>query len=274
MSKRRSLRDRIKLFIDLRDVLDAMKTFALVEIGKLTRTQYYRHHLLEELLDAARRSAAYQPDAALPTRRLYVILGSERGLCADFNERIVTVWKEIRGADPGADFIVVGSALAAKLAGDAPLAVLTGPLGAEDIEGVLLELVRHIGGWQGAHREAGSISVVAGDGERVSSDIVLPLAWPKRAVERPPTLNLAPETFIRHFIDYYVDAKLHDAFATSLLAENHARAQHMTAALGKLDEDLANLERRARRLRQEEITQEVETILLAVDSGKEPTTLR
>lgn len=272
VSKRRNLRDRIKLFTDLRDVLDAMRTFAIVEIGKLTRTQRQRHHLLEELRAAANRTEAYQPAAPEhATRHLYVVLGSERGFCGDFNERIAAEWRSIHAADPAADCIVVGTALGTKLAETSPRAVLSGALGTEDLDAVLLDVVRHIHDWQRSQPAAVAIGVVAYGDDDVESEPILPFSWPRSASRFPATLNLPPATFIRSFTDYYVEAKLHDAFATSLLSESRARAQHMTAALGKLDDDLINLERRSRRLRQEEITQEVETILLAADASPRPT---
>ena len=78
-----------------------------------------------------------------------------------------------------------------------------------------------------------------------------------------PELNLPPETFMSEFIDHYADAALHSIFATSLLSENRARLARMTVAIDRLDENVAALRRRIHRLRQEEITQEVETILLS-----------
>lgn len=267
MSKRRSLQGRIHFFKDLRDILDAIKNVALIEISKLTRTQRYRHHLLGELLSIATLTSAYHPRASRAVaRQLYVVLGSERGFCSDFDSRIAAFWEQIRAADPDAAFILVGSALSEKPHAGTPLAVVSGPLTAEEIDAVLIELLRHIADWQQESSLPTSLSIVAADGERVSSEAILPFEPPNAPGPlRRPTLNIAPDAFIRQFIDQYVDARLHDAFASSLLAENHARLQHMTAAIGRIDDGLGALQRKSRRLRQQEITQEVETLLLAAD---------
>jgi F-type H+-transporting ATPase subunit gamma len=49
----------------------------------------------------------------------------------------------------------------------------------------------------------------------------------------------------------------------SLLAENQYRVQHLEGAVHRLNERLAELSTRAKSLRQEEITEEIEMILLA-----------
>ena len=55
-------------------------------------------------------------------------------------------------------------------------------------------------------------------------------------------------------------------FYASLAAENHRRVEHMEGAVTRLDERVLALKRRANALRQEEITEEIEVILLSADS--------
>ena len=55
---------------------------------------------------------------------------------------------------------------------------------------------------------------------------------------------------------------LHDIAYQSLMAENSARIQHMTGAIRRLDEPAEELTRQYHRARQEEITEEIEVILL------------
>jgi F-type H+-transporting ATPase subunit gamma len=265
MSKRRQLRVRIVLFDELRAVLDAMRNVALVEIGKLTRSEKYRRRLLEELVGVAEQTSAYQPVIRKADgRRLYIVVGSERGFCGDFNERVAAFWQTLHAREPSAAFIVVGTRLGEKLRDEAPLAVVGGALSADEVDGVLLELLGHVRDWQKQDDASISISIVAHDSEEVGSAAILPFEPARRRVPTvAPTLNIAPAAFLRQFIDQYVDARLHDAFAASLLAENHARLQHMAAAIGRVDESLGALRRRSRRMRQAEITQEVEMILLA-----------
>lgn len=59
---------------------------------------------------------------------------------------------------------------------------------------------------------------------------------------------------------YYLYLGLNERFAVSLLAENQYRLQHLEGAVRRLDERLDKLATRARSLRQEEITEEIEMI--------------
>jgi F-type H+-transporting ATPase subunit gamma len=58
---------------------------------------------------------------------------------------------------------------------------------------------------------------------------------------------------------------LNDVLYSSLLAENRQRQTHMDSALQRLDEDSLRLTRARNLRRQEEITEEIEVILLATD---------
>jgi F-type H+-transporting ATPase subunit gamma len=78
----------------------------------------------------------------------------------------------------------------------------------------------------------------------------------------PPLLQLSPEDYFSDFLHHYLYLGLTEIFSVSLLAENHYRVQHLEGAVRRLDERLEDLGRRARALRQEEITEEIETILL------------
>lgn len=55
---------------------------------------------------------------------------------------------------------------------------------------------------------------------------------------------------------------VNERFVVSLLAENQYRVQHLEGAVRRLDERLEELATRARSLRQEEINEEIEMILL------------
>ena len=58
---------------------------------------------------------------------------------------------------------------------------------------------------------------------------------------------------------------MHDVFYGSLMAENRRRLQHMEGAMQRMEEKTGELQRRYNLLRQEEITEEIEIILLSAD---------
>jgi F-type H+-transporting ATPase subunit gamma len=62
--------------------------------------------------------------------------------------------------------------------------------------------------------------------------------------------------------EHYLLACLHEILYTSLLVENQSRVTHLTDAVNHLDDKLASLAHQSNALRQEEITEEIEVILL------------
>ncbi len=254
------------MLVDLRDVLESMKNLALVEMGKLSRTEAARGRMLEELALVASATAPYRAAvASSPPAQLRVLIGSERAFCGDFNADVARHWAVTRQRNPKAEAIVVGSALAEKVdTSPAVGARLAGPTIAEDIDHVLVELLKCIASIERSSGASFGLVAIANGIERVESIAILPLESPREPLRTPiPELNLPPEAFMSEFIDHYADAALHSIFATSLLSENRARLARMTVAIDRLDENVAALRRRIHHLRQEEITQEVETILLS-----------
>ncbi|MDW5377917.1 FoF1 ATP synthase subunit gamma [Halomonas sp. HP20-15] len=74
---------------------------------------------------------------------------------------------------------------------------------------------------------------------------------------RPPRVTLAPAQLIASLAEEYVYAELHEALMLSFAAENEARLQAMVAAQGNIEQRRDALLAEFRRLRQEEITEEI-----------------
>jgi F-type H+-transporting ATPase subunit gamma len=70
--------------------------------------------------------------------------------------------------------------------------------------------------------------------------------------------------------DQYLYAALHSLLYRSLAAENEQRIRHLEGAVRHLEEQEAGLQRRIRALRQEEIIEEIEVILLNAVGLDEP----
>jgi F-type H+-transporting ATPase subunit gamma len=83
----------------------------------------------------------------------------------------------------------------------------------------------------------------------------------------PPRVNLPDWQLFSELVDHYLFAGLNGIFYSSLLVENQRRAQHLEAAARRLDEQVSRLTLRINALRQEEITEEIEVILLSAPTG-------
>ncbi len=83
-----------------------------------------------------------------------------------------------------------------------------------------------------------------------------------------PLLNLSPPSFLTELVDHYLFAALHELFYSSLMAENTLRLQHMDNAIHRIEKDSMELSSKKSRLRQEEITEEIEVIMLSAEAMK------
>ena len=87
-----------------------------------------------------------------------------------------------------------------------------------------------------------------------------------------PVLNMAPPRFLIELSDQYLFAALHSLLYTSLMAENHDRVRHLDGAVRHVDEQSEELAQKCNALRQEEIIEEIEVILLSAASVREDLT--
>ncbi len=77
---------------------------------------------------------------------------------------------------------------------------------------------------------------------------------------------LPPAEFLAGLIEQYLHATFHHVFYSSLWMENDQRLAHMQAAINRLDERTEKARLRIYALRQEEITEEIEEIMLSAEA--------
>lgn len=147
------------------------------------------------------------------------------------------------------------------------MAALPGANAAEEVPAILDRLIDSV---QLQQKKSGrSILTVAYHDYKAGKILqrqLLPPVWP--AAERmppsgaAPLLNLEPAEFFAEVIHHYLFAALHEIFYLSLMAENQSRQQHLDGAVRHLEDEMGGLSRTAQIVRQEEITEEIEVILL------------
>jgi F-type H+-transporting ATPase subunit gamma len=78
----------------------------------------------------------------------------------------------------------------------------------------------------------------------------------------PPMLNLSATRLFIDLTENYLFTALHRVLYDSLMSENQSRVQHLENAVNHLDDKTSDLQRQVNALRQEEIIEEIEVILL------------
>lgn len=273
MSQRRQLQQQLRQLADIRDIMDAMKNLAMVEILKLkTRLENQQ----EMVVDLERMAAdfldfyPYSSAGGASDTDILVLFGSERGFCGDFNDAIIRNLEQQIQSSPGKRvyLIPVGGKLAQRLEDREDVSrLIDGADVAEEITQVLNNIINCIGRLQSEFRSV-NVHVLfhhADTGELICEQLIPPFKHfmkEFRHYGNPPVLNLPPPDFFSELVHEYLYTCLNEIACMSLLSENYKRIQHMTGAIQQLDERTEDLTRYYHVHRQEEITEEIEVILL------------
>jgi len=281
MSQSRELQLHITQMDEIRSILNAMKNLAFMEIHKLSRFQAMQGQAVANIENAAMDFLNFYPMPVADDKPTHIgiLVGAERGFCGDFNDSLINTV----AAEAYSGLITIGSRLGNRLADITLVEIIADIEGAnvaEEVPTVLNRLIDTISSLQisncNTHHKANAnptlqLTVVYHD--NVSSQItrrqILPPFPQQQQTIRygnPPVLNLEPGDFFSELTDHYLFAVLHEIFYISLLAENQKRLQHLEGAVKHLDDETVNLRRKSQIYRQEEITEEIEVILLNADN--------
>ena len=275
MSKRRELQEHSDSLADIGELLGAMKNLALVEsrrIATFIDAQRAAARIVEGTLAEFIADYAEHIVPAEASGEVLCIVGSERGFCGDLNQRLIgsaqaliaphDAASAIATDTPAPRVVLVGSRLADAWSGDAA-AAMAGAGFADEVQNILADLVATLTPLMLGNPALSLLYLT--DAGPVHQNL-LPAPQPRvRATRRghPLQINLPPRQLHAALIDQFLESALGCALYDALLHENQLRLEHMEQARQRIDEQLEDLARRSNRARQEEITEEIEIILLS-----------
>jgi F-type H+-transporting ATPase subunit gamma len=277
MSRRRQIEDRVRSLGDIREILGAMKSLALMELQKLARLRATQREWTSWLEAAGSDLTSFYPDLRVaPQQSVFVALGSEHGFCGDFNERVAAALcarMAVSDAAPGS-IVAVGRRLWPLVEHLMPVPVqVEGASVAEEIETVLARLVRAVDECNATQLRSSrySVSIVHHDlrFDAATSVELTPFRRGLEPVKRrayAALVNEPPAALLTGVAKEYLFAMMSAILCESLATESDRRLRHMDDALRRLDERVAALDLKRRGLRREEITEEIEVILLSAGS--------
>lgn len=276
MTRRRTLEQHRHSLAEIRGIMNSMKTLAYLETRKLARFLDAQQAVVSTIEAAAEDFLSFHPDilpeaqAATP---VFLLIGADRGFCGDFNRALLRHLEAIRQADSPGDPIVVaiGRKLHVLLDRDVQVAArVDGATVVEEITAVLNRLVDEIISLQQQHKALDVFCIYHGSEDGVVMQRLLPpfegFTHQPQSFPHPPLLNLSPAALLAALTDQYLFAALHAMLYTSLMMENHHRVTHLEGAVKHLDDQSEDLARQSNALRQEEIIEEIEVILLSAAS--------
>ena len=278
MSLSRELQLHITQLKEIRNILNAMKNLAFMEIHKLQRYKTMQGQAVANIECAALDFLDFYPYFAASNdhaTHICILLGAERGFCGDFNENLINAIIPQRYSS----IIAIGTRLCNKLEGftPQPAATLEGANVAEEVPSIISHLIDAIS--SSVNTKSSSEPVTAlrltvvyhdNTSNQINQRQVLP-PFPQPSARKvhygnPPLLNLNPGDFFADLTEHYLFSVLHEILYSSLMAENHSRLQHLEGAVNHLDEETVKLQRKSQIYRQEEITEEIEVILLNAEN--------
>jgi F-type H+-transporting ATPase subunit gamma len=275
MSQSRELQLRIAQMEEIRSILNAMKNLALIEMHKLTHYESAQSLSVANIKQAAQDFLAFHPEPIAKDQAnvIAVLIGAERGFCGDFNEQLISLVNTGRYSG----IIAIGTRLCNRLSAH-PLVIATinGANSAEEVSTILNQLIDAIAlatentDKPLLNERSPSFKLVTIYHDYRSAQLrerqIVPafseLSQSTLPKGHAPILNLKPPEFFSELSYHYLYAVLHEIFYLSLLAENQQRLQHLEGAVKHLDDATINLHRKVQIYRQEEITEEIEVILL------------
>jgi F-type H+-transporting ATPase subunit gamma len=285
-----SLRRKIEVSQELREIVKTMKTMAAVSIRQYDKAvaslrQYNR--TIEMGLQIVMRSNREKSSQLRPPpgRRLgAIIFGSELGMCGPFNEVLLSYvldrCKELQVGEGDRAIIAVGARTVSRLeeSGMQVDASFAMPGSVSGITSRVQELLLKIESWQcpgGVERiMLFHQQPVQGALYRPQTVPLLPVGlewleslgqkpWPSRVL---PTFTMARPRLIYALLGQYLFVSLYRALAESLASENAARLAAMQAAENNIEDRLKELRLQYNQLRQSTITEELLDIVAGFEA--------
>jgi F-type H+-transporting ATPase subunit gamma len=263
VSQRQELLRKRQGLGEIREIMESLKTMALIETGKVSHALLHQTSLLRNVEEMGWRLRFRHTDLGSEQTNITSVgllgIGSERGFCGDLN----SVIKDVASAHQGL-LILMGTRLCERTEESIEGTRLPGLNVAEDAPSCVEQALSVIDQNPQVHWK-----VVFQDSEGVQwhplnlptlSDTYQPQAY-------PPDLYLHPAKLWRQLTRQYTVESLYLCLLRSFLFENQRRLQHLDGAVQHLDKNLEYLQKKQNRLRQEDITQELEVLLTTMEGS-------
>ncbi len=273
MTRRRDLEEHRHSLSDIRNIINSMKTLAYMETRKLDRMLEAQQLVIESIEAVAADFLSFYPDI-LPrvneTTATCLLIGTERGFCGNFNHALLKHLESNRQfqTPENTKLVAIGHKLQTLLEDDARLvASINGASVAEEVTGLLTEVVDKLMELQNIHGGLSVFCLYHNNEDDIVTKRLLPpfeeFSQQTPCYSHAPQLNQSPQKFLTDLTEQYLFALLHEMLYTSLMAENYKRVSHLEGAVKHLDDESEKLTRQCNALRQEEIVEEIEVILLS-----------
>jgi len=199
-------------------------------------------------------------------------MGAQRGFCGDFNEQLLKQLELMLSDTAHNDItlIALGNKLHPLLSRfTQKIIYIEGADVVEEVYSVVDSLARALSTFKST-ASLYAVHHINHHNELITERLLPPFQDVicqdmKQTIE--PVLNMPARDFFLDLTEHYLFSVLHQIIYVSLMIENQHRIQHLENATHHLDEKTEELKRKINTLRQEEIIEEIEVILLNASSN-------
>ncbi len=280
MTRRRDLEKHCRSLDEIRDIMNSMKNLSFMETRKISGFLDVQHSVVKHMEQVAEDFISFYPDTLAETTGtsidVYLLIGAERGFCGDFNQAVLRHFETLLTTHSMEDlrFICVGHKLKTLMENDErAVTFVDGASVAEEVDKVLNQIVNQLVFIQERYGSLNLYVLYHNDEYQLINQQLLPpfqsLLNHQSQEPHAPLLNLDPGEFLLDLSYHYLFVVLYEILYTSLMAESHQRVAHLEGAVQHMVEQSAELRRQGNILRQEEIIEEIEVILLSAVSFDE-----
>jgi F-type H+-transporting ATPase subunit gamma len=264
MSATHALRERTRLLGELRQIVQAMKNMAFAEMQRLARARAAQGEACAAVLRALAHLRGNAGGETSEFRsKVCLVIGAERGFCGAFNAHLAAAAVDLQRADPQLRLLIAGHRLAGFIGSGGAIDTLEGCAAIEEADAAL-------DGWLPELLEAASRSAQLSLLHAGTPAVAHVPIWPIPRGEQEALAGVTPMHYLQR---PQLLAALHRqalrllvqrGLLESLEQENHWRLAQTQRAQDHLDELGNELRLRYARLRQAEITNELETLMSAI----------
>jgi F-type H+-transporting ATPase subunit gamma len=277
VTRRRDLERHRRSLDEIRGIMNSMKNLSFMESRKISAFLDVQHSVVSHLETVAADFLGFYPDTLTVTTDRSVdvclLIGAERGFCGDFNHALIRHFEtmQLKNTMEKPQLICVGHKLESLLENDErPIISIDGASSAEEVGYVLSQIVDHLAALQQQYGLLNLYALYHGDEHQLVNQQLLPpfqnLLHQQPQEPHAPELNIEPGKFLLELSYHYLFMVLFEILYTSLMAESRQRVAHLEGAVRHMDEQSDELHRQSNILRQEEIIEEIEVILLSATS--------
>ena len=267
MSQRREIEARLTLFNELTGILGAMRSFALTELRRVGKREDAQQLVMQSLSTALNDVAGFgalqtHESVVMAEDEIWLLFGSVRGFCGSFNEDVIRFWQTRNGDQ--SSLILLGERLHDLLPDREKLVRIAGADNGLNTSETIDRILAAVAKLRGAENRAFRLQACIRDEQGARHQQLWPLPVVQSNYANQPPLTHEPLADVAAQIaKHYLYHSLLALLLRSIKVENHMRLMQMETALRHLDRGTEEMLRQRNRLRQEEIVEEIELMVVS-----------